>query len=119
VGRRRRLDELEFETALVGALEDGYGLRVRAERDRLDRRRHGYASLSFDYTYDSSKSSCAVVTVRIEGVDVSQQFRVDLSDRETIEIAIAGAEPLALAIHTRLEHEKPDADAPGRRRFED
>lgn len=116
MGRKRRLLELEFETALLGALEDGYGLHVRAERDRLDRRRRGYASLCFDYRYESEKTSSALVTVRVEGDDVSQQFRIDLSDREAIDAAIAGAEPLALGIHTSLEDQP---DCPGLRRWDD
>jgi hypothetical protein len=113
VARRRRIGELEFETALVGALEDGHGLRVRAERDQVDRRRRGYANLSFDYAYESPQGSNALVTVRmVELEDITQQFRVDLSDRDAIEAAVADAEPLALAIHTRLEDEKGEGPLP-------
>ncbi len=115
---RRRIAELEFESALVCALEDGYGLLVRTEGDKINRRRRGHASLAFDYAYDSPQGSRALVTVHlVELEDVSQQFRVDLADRDAIEAAVADAEPLALAIHTRFEEEKDEA--PAGRRFED
>ena len=50
MGQAGNYDELEFELALTGVLEDIYDLKVRTDRDLLNRRRnvgpHALAALA-------------------------------------------------------------------------
>lgn len=123
--RSRRLDEMEFELALVGALEDMYGVAVRVHGDPLDRRRKGYATLEFDYFCSESEDPDAPddvkVVVSIQGVPgASFSFTADFQDADSVQRAAEDCEDLALAIREWLgdadeAEELPEGDAIDRR----
>lgn len=119
--RSRRLDEMEFELALVGALEDMYGVAVRVDGDPLDRRRRGYATLEFDYfradSDDDEDGDDMKVVVSIHGVPgASFSFGVDLADPDSVLSAAEDCEDLALAVRESLGSEDgPEDDVLDRR----
>ncbi len=95
-------DELEFELALTGVLEDIYDLKVRTESDLLNRRRNGYATLEFHYQYDQGSSDVKVV-VSIQGVPGSSYvLQADFSDADSIAESADDCEELAMAVAARL-----------------
>ena len=109
-------DELEFELALTGVLEDIYDLRVRSDRDLLNRRKQGYSTLEFRYQYDSGSSHVKVV-VSIQG-EAGSSFilHADFSDADKIAESAEQCEELALAMRTHQESRRPEDEAgPGRR----
>ncbi len=107
----QRLQEMEFELALTGNLEEIYGLRVRADGDPLNRRRAGYTTLCFGYQYDEGDSS-ARVRVEIEGRRrPAFRFEVDLANPDAVEKVASDCEALALGIRSYLE-DHPEAAAP-------
>ena len=100
----QRLQEMEFELALTGNLEEIYGLRVRADGDPLNRRRAGYTTLCFGYQYDEGASSSARVRVEIEGRKrPAFRFEVDLANPDAVEKVASDCEALALGIRSYLE----------------
>ena len=117
----QRLQEMEFELALTGNLEDVYDLRVRSARDPLNRRQSGYTTLSFGYSYDPRKPGAARVRVQIEARKrPSYRFDVDLSDPDQVESVAADCEELALAIQGYLDKQpEPIRQAALRRREDD
>lgn len=116
----QRLQEMEFELALTGNLEEVYGLRVRADGDPLNRRRAGYTTLCFGYQYEDGKPSNARVRVEIEGRRrPAYRFEVDLSNPDDVEHAAADCEALAFGIRTYLEHHPLPSDGSSARRRED
>ena len=95
----QRLDEMEFELALIGALEDLYGVNVRVQGDPLNRRRTGYATLEFDYFSAEPDSEDVKVVVSIEGVPgASFSFTADFEDPDSVARAADDCENLALAV---------------------
>ncbi len=106
-------DELEFELALTGVLEDIYDLKVRTDRDLLNRRRLGYSTLEFQYQYDEASSDVKVVT-SIKGVSGSSfVLHADFRDADTIAESAENCEELALALRQLAVGE--DEPAGGRR----
>jgi hypothetical protein len=117
----QRLQEMEFELALTGNLEEIYGLRVRADGDPLNRRRAGYTTLCFGYQYEESHSASARVRVEIEGRKrPAFRFEVDLANPDAVEKAASDCEALALGIRSYLEdHPVAAEQQPARRREDD
>ena len=103
--RSQRLDEMEFELALVGVLEEMYGINVRVRGDPLNRRRDGYATLEFDYfaddvaSDDPNSSGEVKVVVSIQGLPgASFSFSTDLHDPESVLRAADDCENVAFAL---------------------
>ena len=112
----RRLDEMEFELALIGALEDLYGVNARVQGDPLNRRRDGYATLEFGYFSPELDSDDVKVVVSIEGVPgASFSFTADFDDPDSVLSAADGCEDLALAVRESIDQRGPDEDGPSRR----
>jgi hypothetical protein len=118
--RSRRLDEMEFELALVGALEDMYGVAVCVHGDPLNRRRKGYGTLGFDYfcceTEDPDAGGEVKVVVSVQGVPGgSFSFTADFSEPDSVLRAAEDCEDLALAIREQLgdADDGPPADDAG------
>ncbi len=112
----QRLDEMEFELALIGALEDLYGVNVRVHGDPLNRRRDGYATLEFDYFSAERGSRDMKVVVSIEGAPgASFSFRAGFDDADSVLRAADDCEDLALAVRAHLGQQTPDQDGPSRR----
>ncbi len=106
----RRMQQMEFELALLGVLEDLYDLNIRVEGDPLNRRRNGYATLIFDYDYPNGHPGDVKIVVSIAGVaNASFSFAADLNDSENLFHAVDDCEELALTIREYLGDE-PDAD---------
>ena len=87
--RSQRLEEMEFELALVGALEDMYGVAVRVHGDPLNRGRKGYATLDFDYFCSEGEDPDAgedvKVVVSIRGVPgASFSFTANFSEPDSV-----------------------------------
>lgn len=115
MARSRKLQELEFELALTGVLEDIYDLRVRSERDLLDRRTRGYVVLEFRYEYGSGEEDVKVV-VSIQGVpDASFPLRADFSDSASIIQSAERCEDLAWAVQLHLDGLQSQEAQSGRR----
>lgn len=110
-------DELEFELALTGVLEDIYDLKVRTDRDLLNRRRTGYTTLEFQYQYDESSSEVKVVLSVKGETDSSFVLHADFRDADTISESAENCEEVALALRRVVdgENEQPD----GGRRLDD
>src|SRR5262245_58823796 len=116
----QRLQEMEFELALTGNLEEIYGLRVRADGDPLNRRRSGYTTLCFGYQYEAGDLSNARVRVEIEGRKrPAFRFEVDLANPEAVEKVAADCEALALGIRSYLEDQPAAGESSQERRRED
>jgi hypothetical protein len=116
----QRLQEMEFELALTGNLEEIYGLRVRADGDQLNRRRSGYTTLCFGYQYESGGASSARVRVEIEGRRrPAYRFEVDLANPDAVESAASDCEALALGIRSYLDEHPASLEAADTRRRED
>ena len=114
----RRLQEMEFEIALTGVLDDIYDLPVRSERDPLERRTRGSAVLAFAYPYDNDSPTVKVV-VSIAGIeDATFTVNADFSNSESILESAECCEDLALAIREYLETRHPD-DVVLERRWDD
>ena len=110
-----RVQELEFELALTGILEDVYDFPVRAEADPLDRRTDGCAVLRFDYQRDADSSDVKIV-VAIDGAsDASYAMRGDFTNSATILESAELCEELAIAIGAWLEASSSDDGRPARR----
>lgn len=102
----RKSEELEFELALTGVLDEIYDLPVRTSRDALKRGRGGYATLVFRYQYADDSDQVKVV-VGIQGVSgASFSLTADFANPDTIAESAERCEDLALAIRTLLD----DAD---------
>ena len=107
-------DELEFELALTGVLEDIYDLRVRTDRDLLNRRRSGYSTLEFQYQYDESSSEVKVV-ISIKGMAGSSfVLHADFRDADSIAESAENCEELALALR-QLSGDEAEPEPEGRR----
>ena len=116
----QRLQEMEFELALTGNLEEIYGLRVRADGDPLNRRRAGYTTLCFGYQYADGDLASARVRVEIEGRKrPAYRFEVDLANPDSVEKVASDCEALALGIRSYLEDHPLDVESAGERRRED
>lgn len=99
----RRMQEMEFELALLGVLEDLYELNIRVEGDPLNRRKNGYATLRFDYHYPNGNQGDVKVDVSIEGVaNATFSFAADFDDSASVYRAADDCEELALAIREYL-----------------
>ncbi len=110
-----RVQEMEFELALTGVLEDVFDLPVRSEADPLDRRSEGCAVLRFDYQRDADSSDVKIV-VAIDGVpDASYAMRGDFTNSATIMGSVESCEELALAIRAWLDAAENDGAGPARR----
>lgn len=121
MGGTHRLEEMDFEMALTANLEEVYGLQVRAEGDPLNRRKNGYTTLQFGYTYrDDKNPSMARVKVGIEGRKrPSYRFDVDLADPDSVETAADDCEALAMGIRALLEQRSESMSSDFSRREED
>ena len=110
-------DELEFELALTGVLEDIYDLKVRTERDLLNRRRNGYTTLEFHYQYDRGSSDVKDVG-SIPGVPGSSYvLHADFSDADRISESAEDCEELAMAVASYLASvDDPRSSEQSRRR---
>jgi hypothetical protein len=116
----QRLQEMEFELALTGNLEEIYGLKVRADGDPLNRRRAGYTTLCFGYQYEEQDPSSARVRVEIEGRRrPAFRFEVDLANPDAVEKAASDCEALALGIRSYLEDHPASVEQHDERRRED
>ena len=122
----QRLDEMEFELALVGVLEDIYGINVRVQGDPLNRRRKGYATLEFGYFYaeggaeDPEAGEEVKVVVSVQGAPgASFSFTPDLQGPDSVMRAADDCENLALAIRQHLAGEPTPADELVDRRWTD
>ncbi|MBW2282046.1 MAG: hypothetical protein JRG76_04075 [Deltaproteobacteria bacterium] len=112
----QRLDEMEFELALIGALEDLYGVNVRVQGDPLNRRRDGYSTLEFDYFSSEPGSDDVKVVVSIEGVPgASFSFNADFQDSESVMRAADDCENLALAVRESAGNSSVENAGPDRR----
>ncbi len=109
--------ELEFETALTGVLKDIYDLRVRSERDPLNRRRVGYATLAFDYEYDGDDVKAVISIDGLSGSTFS--LLASFSDAESIASSAEDCAELALAIRQHLDANPAAPGASPARRLED
>lgn len=114
MGGRRRLLEMDFELALTSNLEEVYGLRVRSERDPLNRAKSGFITLRFAYDYRAGRAcGCATlarVRVSVEGRALGEyRFHVDLADPDAVDAAAADCEDLALGLCAHLECRPPAA----------
>ena len=111
----QRLQEMEFELALTGVLEDIYDLPVRSEADPLDRRSDGCAILCFDYQRDADANEVKIV-VAIDGSgDASYTMRADFTNSATILESAEICEELAFAIGAWLEASAAAGARPARR----
>lgn len=124
--RSQRIDEMEFELALVGVLEDMYGINVRVHGDPLNRRHKGYAVLEFGYFHseagagDPEAGEEVKIVVSVQGVpEVSFSFRADLQRPDSVIRAADDCENLALAIRQRLAGEPTPGDGVIDRRWTD
>lgn len=103
MARVRNVQEVEFELALTGTLEDIYDLLVRSERDTLNRRKNGYATLDFAYEYRGDESDDVKVAVSLRDLpDVSFTLRADFSSPDAIAESAEDCEELALAVRAHL-----------------
>ncbi len=110
-----KVQELEFEIALTGVLDDIYDLAVRSRRDPLDRRENGFVLLDFDYQYDAGSDDVKVV-VSVDGVpDVSFALCADFSNSETLMRSAEACEDLALSLRSQFDESGIAASAPARR----
>ncbi len=122
----QRLEEMEFELALVGVLEDMYGINVRVQGDPLNRRLKGYATLEFGYFYseggveDPEADEEVKVVVSVQGVPgASFSFTADLQGPDSVMHAADDCENLALAIRQHLAGEPSPGDEVIDRRWTD
>ena len=99
-------DELEFELALTGVLEDIYDLRVRTDRDLLNRRLSGYSTLEFQYQYDVSSSAVKVVISLKGEAGSSFLLHADFRDADSIAESAENCEGLALGLRQVEDGEK-------------
>ncbi len=107
---------MEFELALIGALEDLYSVNVRVQSDPLNRRCDGYATLEFDYFSAEPDSDDVKVVVSIEGVPgASFAFTADFDDPDSVLRAADHCEDLALAVGEYLGSRTPGQETPARR----
>lgn len=117
MGQAGNYDELEFELALTGVLEDIYDLKVRTDRDLLNRRRNGYSTLDFQYQHDGLSNGVKVV-ISIQGVpDCSYVLHADFTDADTIAESAESCEELALALREYQDSQEPPEH--DRRRWDD
>jgi len=94
--------EREFEGLLIDVLSQDYDLPVRHSADRLERRRRGLASLSFEYHYSSTTQ--AKVVVKVEGMpSFSNMLPLDFSSQESLARSAEECEALALFLMEYLE----------------
>ena len=101
----RKSEELEFELALTGVLDDIYDLPVRSGRDALKKGRSGYATLAFRYQYQDDSDQVKVV-VGIQGIaGASFSLLADFADADTIAETAERCEDLALGLRTLLDEE--------------
>lgn len=121
MGKQQRLQEMEFELALTGTLEDIYDLDVRMDKDPLNRRANGYATLSCDYHTAVSDPDEVKIVVSIEGVKGSSfAFRADFSNSESIVDSAEQCEALAMAVQAHLDGPAGcEPDVPLGRRVDD
>ena len=122
--RSQRLEEMEFELALVGALEDTYGVAVRVHGDPLNRRRKGYATLDFGYFCSEGEDLDAgedvKVVVSIRGVPgASFSFTANFSEPDSVIRAAEDCENLALAVREQAGGESLPDDEELDRRWND
>ncbi len=124
--RSQRVDEMDFELALVGVLEDIYGINVCVQGDPLNRRRKGYATLEFGYFYsepdaeDPEAGEEVKVVVSVQGVPgASFSFTADLQGSDSVMRAADDCENLAHAIREHLASEPTPGDEVIDRRWTD
>lgn len=100
----RRQRELEFELAVTGVLDDIYDLRVRTERDPLNRRRNGYTTLDFEYRYPSGDAAVVEVCVKArEWPGLHLAMKADFSSQESVYESAESCEDLALELRERFD----------------
>ena len=117
MARDQEYQELEYELALTGVLEDIFDLAVRSGRDPLNRRKSGYATLDFKYQYDESDQ--VKVVVSISGVEgASFALEADFSNPDTIAASAEACEELALVVRSHLG-DTGAVDSGFDRRFDD
>jgi len=104
------MQEMEFELALLGVLEDLYELNIRVDGDPLNRRKNGYATLIFDYHYPNGNQGDVKIDVSIEGVaNATFSFAADFDDSASVYRAADDCEELALTLREFLGDE-PSVD---------
>ena len=111
-----RCQQLEFELAVSGILEDVHDLDVCAERDPMNRRSQGIAILEFEY--GKLNGSCTRAEVRIQGQSESFPMAVDFASPESIIESAQGCEELAAAVRSYLD-EKGGSTGEFERRWDD
>ena len=112
----KRCQQLEFELAVTGILEDVYDLDVCADGDPMNRRTQGIATLEFEYgKLDGSR---AKVEVKIQGQAESFPMTADFASPESIIESAQACEAVAAAVRAFMD-ERGGSTSDFERRWDD
>ena len=112
----KRCQQLEFELAVTGILEDVYDLDVCAAGDPMNRRSQGIATLEFEY--GKLDGSSTKVEVRIQGQPETFPMTVNFSSPESIIESAQRCEDLAKAVQSLMD-ERGGSTGDFERRWDD
>lgn len=111
-----RCQQLEFELAVTGVLEDVYDLDVCAAGDPMNRRAQGIATLEFEY--GRLDGHCTKVEVKIQGQVETFPMTVDFASPESIMESAQSCEALAQAVQVFMD-ERGGSTGDFERRWDD
>lgn len=112
----KRCQQLEFELAVTGVLEDVYELDVCSATDPMNRRSSGMAMLEF--VYGKPDGSSIKVDVKIQGQPESFPMSVDFASPESIIESAQSCDALAEAVRL-FQDERGGSTGEFERRWDD